>query len=88
MITIERYRCVTCGMTQSSQIPEQLVLKGHKDSTLLKTQIIRRLTEKESIKDASHDLNVSSHSFYQLIITQFLPINHKMFFCFLLIILL
>ena len=25
MITIERYRCVTCGMTQSSQIPEQLV---------------------------------------------------------------
>ncbi len=67
MITIERYRCATCGMTQSSQIPEQLVLKGHKDSTLLKAQIIRRLTEKESIKDASHDLNVSSHSFYRLL---------------------
>lgn len=44
MITIERYCCATCGMTQSSQIPEQLVLKGHKDATLLKTQIIRRLT--------------------------------------------
>ncbi|MGX7010210.1 ISL3 family transposase, partial [Pseudolactococcus chungangensis] len=67
MITIERYRCITCGMTQSSQIPEQLVLKGHKDATLLKTQIIRRLTEKESIKDASHDLNVSPHSFYRLL---------------------
>ena len=67
MITIERYRCITCGMTQSSQIPEQLVLKGHKDSTLLKAQIIRRLTEKESIKDASHDLNVSPHSFYRLL---------------------
>jgi transposase len=67
MITIERYRCATCGMTQSSQIPEQLVLKGHKDATLLKTQIIRRLTEKESIKDASHDLNVSPHSFYRLL---------------------
>jgi hypothetical protein len=36
MITIERYRCATCGMTQSSQIPEQLVLKGHKDATYSK----------------------------------------------------
>lgn len=67
MITIERYRCVACGTTQSSQLPEQLVLKGQKDSTLLKTQIIQKMTEKVSFKDASHDLNVSTYSFYRLL---------------------
>ena len=62
MITIARYRCVTCGVTHASQIPERLVLKGHKDSTLLKTQIIKKLTQKIAITDASHDLHLSSNS--------------------------
>ena len=67
MITIARYRCVTCGVTHASQIPERLVLKGQKDSTLLKTQIIKKLTQKIAFTDASRDLHLTSHSFYRLL---------------------
>ena len=67
IITIACYRCVACGVTHASQIPECLVLKGHKDSTLLKMQIVKKLTQKIAITDASHDLHLTSHSFYRLL---------------------
>lgn len=66
-IKIQRFKCVNCGKTHTSKLPERMVSPGRKHSVLLTKQIIQKMRAKISIKDGAKFLHVSHYGFYRLL---------------------